>query len=47
MDEAIALLQLADPDPKVEITAVQHLAELKSIGSVDNIKKLMTSRVAR
>jgi urea transport system permease protein len=41
MDEAIALLQLADPDPKVEITAVQHLAELKSIGSVDNIKKLM------
>jgi urea transport system permease protein len=41
MDEAIALLQLADPDPKVEITAVQHLAELKSIGSVDNIKGLM------
>ena len=41
LDEAIALLQLADPDPKVEITAVQHLAELKSIGSLDNIKKLM------
>jgi urea transport system permease protein len=41
MDEAIALLQLADADPKVEMTAVQHLAELKSIGSVDNIKKLM------
>jgi urea transport system permease protein len=41
MDEAIALLQLADPDPKVEIAAVQHLAELKSIGSVDNIKRLM------
>jgi len=42
MDEAIALLQLADPDPKVEIAALQHLAELKSIGSVDNIKKLMS-----
>jgi urea transport system permease protein len=41
MDEAIALLQLADPDPKVEIAAVQHLAELKSIGSVDTIKGLM------
>jgi urea transport system permease protein len=41
MDEAIALLQLADPDPKVAIAAVQHLAQLKSIGSVDNIKRLM------
>lgn len=41
MDEAIALLQLADPDPKVEITAVQHLAHLKSIGSVGSIKGLM------
>ncbi len=26
IDEAIALLQLADPDPTVEIAAVQHLA---------------------
>ncbi len=33
LNEAIALLQLADPDPKVQIAAVQHLAELKSIGS--------------
>src|SRR5580658_510912 len=41
LDEAIALLQLADADPKVVITAVQHLGELKSIGSVDTIKKLM------
>jgi urea transport system permease protein len=41
LDEAIALLQLADADPKVVIAAVQHLAELKSIGSVDTIKKLM------
>jgi len=44
IDEGIALLQLADPDPKVEITAVQHLAELKSIGSVDNIKSLMNKK---
>jgi len=42
IDEAIALLQLADTDPKVQIAAVQHLAQLKAIGSVDNIKKLMT-----
>jgi urea transport system permease protein len=41
IDEAIALLQMADPDPNVEIAAVQHSAELKSIGSVDNIKRLM------
>ena len=41
IDEAIALLQLADPDPKVQIAAVQQLAELKSIGSLDNIKRLM------
>ena len=41
INEAIALLQLADPDPKTQIAAVQHLAELKSIGSVDNIKALM------
>jgi urea transport system permease protein len=42
IDEAVALLQLADPNPKVEIAAVQHLADLKSIGSVDTIKRLMT-----
>jgi urea transport system permease protein len=41
IDEAIALLQLADPDPKVEAAAVEHLAQLKSIGSLDNIKSLM------
>jgi urea transport system permease protein len=41
LDEAIALLQLADSDPKVEIAAVQHLAQLKSIGSLANIQSLM------
>ncbi|HUD49409.1 MAG TPA: urea ABC transporter permease subunit UrtB [Candidatus Baltobacteraceae bacterium] len=41
IDEGIALLQLADPDPKVEIAAVQHLAQLKSIGSLEIIKGLM------
>ncbi len=41
LDEAIALLQLADSDPKVEIAAVQHLAQLKSIGSLANIESLM------
>ncbi|HEV7928246.1 MAG TPA: urea ABC transporter permease subunit UrtB [Verrucomicrobiae bacterium] len=41
LDEAIALLQLADSDPKVEIAAVEHLAQLKSIGSLANIQSLM------
>jgi urea transport system permease protein len=35
IDEAIAMLQLGDPDPKVQIAAAQQLAALKSIGSVD------------
>ncbi len=41
MEEAVALLQLADTDTKVQVAAVQRLAELKSIGSVDPIKAVM------
>jgi urea transport system permease protein len=40
--EAIAMLQLGDPDAKVQMAAAQQLAELKSIGSVDALKALAT-----
>ena len=38
--EAIAMLQLADADPKVQIAALQELANLKTIGSLDMINAL-------
>jgi urea transport system permease protein len=41
--EAIATLQLNDPNPAMQIAAVQQLAELKSIGSLDNLNALAAS----
>ncbi len=41
IEQAIALLQLADTDAKVQIVAVQRLAELKSIGAVAPIKAIL------
>jgi urea transport system permease protein len=41
IDEAIALLQLADSDPNVQVAAAQHLAASKSIGSLNSLKSLM------
>ncbi len=38
--EAIALLQLGSADTGVQISAVQKLASLNSIGSLDNLKRL-------
>jgi urea transport system permease protein len=38
--EAIATLQLNDSNPAVQIAAVRQLAELKSIGSLDNLTAL-------
>jgi len=40
LTEAIALLQLGSSDTKVQISAVQKLASLNSIGSLDNLKRL-------
>ncbi len=40
MDEAVALLQLADSDPNVQLTAVEQLARLNDMGSVDILKRL-------
>jgi urea transport system permease protein len=40
MTEAIALLQLGSADPGVQISAVQKLASLKSIGSLDILKRV-------
>jgi len=42
--EAIAMLQLGDSDPKVQIAATQQLAMLKSIGSVDMLKALVDNK---
>ena len=39
IEEAVCLLQLADADPKVEADAVNRLAQLKAIGSLDNLKR--------
>ena len=44
--EAIAMLQLADPDPKVQIAALQQLAALKTIGSLDMVNALVESKTA-
>ena len=40
LNEAIALLQLGSSDTGVQISAVQKLAVLNSIGSLDNLKHL-------
>ena len=39
IDEAMSLLRLADPDPAVETAAVNRLAQLEAIGSVDNLRR--------
>lgn len=40
INEAIALLQLNDSDPAVQIAAVKQLAALNSIGSLDDLNQL-------
>ena len=40
INESIAMLQLGDPDPKIQIAALQQLAALKTIGSLDMINAL-------
>ena len=44
--EAIAMLQLSDADPQVQIVALQQLAALQSISSLDMIKALVQNRIA-
>ena len=38
LEEGIALLQLGDPDPAVKIAAIDRLAELQAVGSLDNLQ---------
>jgi urea transport system permease protein len=40
INESIAMLRLGDADPKVQIAALQQLAALKTIGSLDMVKAL-------
>ncbi|HEV2693940.1 MAG TPA: urea ABC transporter permease subunit UrtB [Verrucomicrobiae bacterium] len=46
INEAIAMLQLDDADPKVQISALQQLARLKSIGSLDMVKAIAENKTA-
>ena len=46
INEAIAMLQLGDADPKIQAAAAQHLGELKSIGSLAMVKALADSKQA-
>lgn len=38
--EAVALIQLGDSDPKVQISALELLGRIQSIGCLDNLKRL-------
>ena len=40
LEEAVALLQLADPDAGVQLAAVGQLARLMDMGSLDSLKRL-------
>ena len=41
LEESIALLQLSGADPKLQVAAVEHLARLKAIGSLQSIKAVL------
>ncbi len=43
LEEAIALLQLHDPQPGVQVAAVRRLAAWKSIGATDPLKRLLAN----
>jgi urea transport system permease protein len=46
INEAIAMLQLGDVDPKVQAAAAQQLGALKSIGSLDMLKSLAENKTS-
>jgi urea transport system permease protein len=46
IDEAVALIQLGDPDRGVQLAAVQQLSRLNSIGSLDSLKALEANPAA-
>ncbi|MEI9960967.1 MAG: urea ABC transporter permease subunit UrtB [Limisphaerales bacterium] len=46
INESIAMLQLGDPDPKIQIAALQQLATLRTIGSLDMVKAIAESKTA-
>ncbi len=43
IQESIALLQLANPDPAIQIGAINQLKVLDSIGALDNLKKISST----
>jgi urea transport system permease protein len=40
LDEGIAFLQLNDPDPGIKVAAINRLAELQAVGSLDRLKQV-------
>jgi len=40
--EAIALLQMNDPDANVQVAAIKALGDMEAIGALDNLKQLTT-----
>jgi urea transport system permease protein len=47
MHESVALLQLGDADPAVQIAAAQALARLNDIGALDTLKRLAANRTLK
>jgi urea transport system permease protein len=45
--EAVALLQLGDADPAVQVAAAEALARLKDIGALDTLKRLAADRTLK
>lgn len=43
IDESIAMLQLGESDPQVELQAIRRLTQLNSLGSLDRLKALAES----
>jgi urea transport system permease protein len=47
MREAVAVLQLGDADPAVQVAAAQALAQLNDIGALDTLKRLAGDRTLK
>jgi len=40
LEESLALLQLGDPDPALKVAAINRLAALKALGSLDSLQRV-------
>ncbi|HZV34128.1 MAG TPA: urea ABC transporter permease subunit UrtB, partial [Verrucomicrobiae bacterium] len=44
IEEAVSVLQLGDPDENVQISAINRLAQLKAVGSLENLKSISAKK---